>query len=145
MSRVKTTALARPSKQCPCVATTTCMAPLLPQEGARASIVECGRCKLASIASRKARFATSPSTMMYRDLRTIGPLSLALLVGCAKSAEPAPPAAPQPPGQLYGAPGAYGAPPYGGAAPVAPVQPRGPSSQPPGQMAPLGAVLSDPG
>jgi hypothetical protein len=31
---VKTTALARPSKQCPWVATTTFMAPVLPQEGA---------------------------------------------------------------------------------------------------------------
>jgi hypothetical protein len=83
--------------------------------------------------------------MMYSDLRTIGALSLALVTGCGKSAEPQPPQSAEPPGQANGAPGAHGAQPYAGAAPVASVQSAALSSRPPpGQMAPLGVLVSDP-
>jgi len=82
--------------------------------------------------------------------------SFLLLSACGKSEETPPPQTPpQPPpyGQPYGQPqGAYGQPqPNGQQAPYAQTQPYGQqggqqyaAQQPPGQMAPLGAVLADP-
>jgi len=84
--------------------------------------------------------------MMRRHSTAIGVLSLATVVGCGKAAETEPQQAAQPHGQSYGPPGSYGPPPDGYGAPIAPTQPGayGGPPPPPGQVAPLGAVLADP-